>query len=456
MKSFVPIILLSACTYTTHAVPLQHKNKTSAKNPHKALVHVLLQKQTNAANKTTALKKRLIANAYTTGGSVLDSNHYYYSNGRGSANTTADSYFDNYYSTAINPVQNIRSDSSVNWHDFSSGAGLVRSDTKVYTYNTNGSIGKVKHFSQWQQAEFAHTYNSNGLVTTITSSDTMNGTAMIPKRSMYISYNSQNLRTYDSTHDIINNVPLSKRIYTYNANGNMLSFLSYQYIAGSWLLTYTNTNVYDGSNRLITTEAAYDMGSGLENMDKDSFSYQGSSVNHEFHVDYTWDAGLSSWTAEEMIHNQYNSAGLVDTYYIYQYTTQWDTMERDVYTYDANGLLLRSNGYLYNGNGNYATVPYDQSTMYYEDYDPLTIQKLNDKSLLTLYPNPANNILFVQTSILNGNINITNMKGQNVHSEQLSGQQQVINTQQLPSGNYILTIFNKDKTQTAYQQFIKQ
>lgn len=454
MKPLTQALLFIVVFHSATAAPLANKNRKNENATHKEILQSIFQKQSSTSSKTTAQQKRLIGSSYTANGQIQDSNYYQYSNGRGSTHTNLSSYFDNFYAVGINnTTKNIMSDTNASWRYYNGSLNKTHDDFFIY----DGNNRVINHIYSATSYNLQHSivYNSNGTIAQVTTSDSLVNNIFIPQTIVYMTYNAQNKRIADSTFDLIKNKSEFKRNYTYNTAGNITSFKSYQFQNNNWVQTYEAIYSYDGSDRLIVSHASYTINSTL-NQSKDSFAYIGTNTKPYYEVDMTWDNGLSQWIPGNAYTYQYTTTGLIDTYYIHQYTTQWDTVERDVMIHDANGLLQRVNGYLYNGNGNFATTPYDQTTMYYQDYDPLTIQQHASKALLSLYPNPTYNTLSIQTTLQSGNITITNMNGQTVHSEPLSRQHQTINTQNLPTGNYILTVSNKEETQTSHQQFVKQ
>ena len=88
-----------------------------------------------AALAQPTLKKRVIATSYFANGSLQDSNRYYYSYGRGSEHTNAESYYDNYL-RGSDAEQNIHCDSSANYVNFG-GTMMMRLSGKSYHYNSN-------------------------------------------------------------------------------------------------------------------------------------------------------------------------------------------------------------------------------------------------------------------------------------------------------------------------------
>lgn len=456
MKKTLPLILFMTYGVAVNAAPL-YKNEISQ---HRAICNAILQKQagTGPAYKTTGIQKRLIANSYTGNGILTDSNHYYYSNGRGSSHSNAESYYDNFYATGVNSTtKNILDDSSINWH-LTSGGNLIKTVRETYAYNTDNKVINHDHLTTYYHLGHAITYTSQGNINTVIASDTEGGTAFIPKSTFYAAYNSQGKRISDSTVDLSSGLCTYKRIYTLDANGNMLKFEAYQYISSVWTKSYRNINTYDLSNRLITSTAEYDFtGMGLENYSKDSFAYNGSSPNAVYHITFGWDNLTMDWEKGDCTLYQYNSQGLLDTYYLMNFSSQWDTVERDVHTYDSNNLLLRTNGYVYLGNGVFDTNPYDQSNMYYEDYFPTGINTVVTGDNISIYPNPSKGIINIHTDDnKTGNVSIFNLSGQlilNSSGKQLN--KQLIDMQQYPSGNYIIHIADDSGKQLYQQQLSK-
>lgn len=456
MKYILPFLLLTLSVHNALAAP----NGKKANTLHEVMYRGVLQKQNtrNSSLKATGTQRRLIANSYVANGVLTDTNHYYYSAGRGSSHSDVSSYYDEFYITAIEPVHNILCDSSTNSHLYS--GTWYKTGTRSYIYDANNRIINMLSQSYSNLASYKPHYNSSNLLDTIVMADT---TATVPavnaKTRMYIVYDVNGKRLKDQTNKI-NGDLYTKREYTYDAHGNRVRFDSYEYDGTGWSLTYRNQNLYDANDRLIitTSEIDFGMGNGLEMSNKDSFAYNGTNKQPYYHKDFNWDNVNGLWAGNEIIVSQYNAANLLDTYYIIRYTTQWDTIERDVYTYDANNLMLRSNGYLYTGNGTFSTTPYDQSTMYYEDCFPAGISNtLTNNTTLTIFPNPAGNIININTDYDGKyNVHILNTAGQRVYTQNnIQGQQQTINIAAFATGTYILQAISNTGATIAQKQFIK-
>jgi hypothetical protein len=80
------------------------------------------------------------------------------------------------------------------------------------------------------------------------------------------------------------------------------------------------------------------------------------------------------------------------------------------------------------------------------------ISKLNKPSKVSIYPNPAHDLLFVQNCAPDSHVQIFDLNGKLVTSSHLSNNQ--INISHLSKGRYIITI--TDNNQTFVQKIIKK
>jgi uncharacterized protein (UPF0333 family) len=78
----------------------------------------------------------------------------------------------------------------------------------------------------------------------------------------------------------------------------------------------------------------------------------------------------------------------------------------------------------------------------------------NEKTFFSVYPNPAKDVLFVETvctpSLPNQSYRITNLMGQTILSGNITAETQQINITTLPAGLYFLNEGN------TTQKFVKQ
>lgn len=424
----------------------------------KSFLSILLILLSITALAQPTLKKRVIATSYSINGGISDSNHYYYSMGRGSANTTKESYFDNYSCLSTGP-QDIRSDSSISWTSGSSS--LLRNETRIYKYNSDGTLIDMvlKNTSYATSSRSERYYNSSKQLVGQNYTDTMNGTE-IANDFRYYFYNTSGKLTVDSQYSQKNNFPVSVIKYSYNIKNLLTKQESYVFIFTGWILDNTSFHSYDAQDR----KTLYRSDFGTINASKiyeskDSFSYAGTYKFPATKHHYTWDTLTSSWKNDYYHIYHYNSKDLIDTTYLYKYSTQWDTTEMNVNTYDTAGLLLYSKSYQYNtATGTYRTNSYDELKIYYEDYDPtLSINKAVINHNITVTPNPSKGIIAVNTNTTTfSHVSITDMQGRIVYRQPVAETNSATINTQLSTGTYILTIHDKQQARINSTQIIIQ
>lgn len=411
-----------------------------------------------AALAQPTLKKRVIATSYTINGGIADSNHYYYSKGHGSANTTKESYFDNYNCLSTAP-QDIKSDSSISWT--SGSTSLLRNETRIYKYNTDGTLNDMvlKNTTYGTTSRSERYYNSSKQLVGQTYTDTIGG-AETANDFHYYFYNTGGKLTVDSQYSQKNSFPVSVIKYSYNTKDNITKQESFIFVFTGWALDNTSFYTYDAQDR----KTLYRSDFGTVNASKiyeskDSFSYVGANKLPATKHHYNWDTLTSSWKQDYYHIYHYNSKDLIDTTYIYKYSTQWDTTEMNVNTYNGDSLLLYSKSYQYNTTtGTYRTNSYDELKIYYEDYDPtLSVNKAAINHNITVTPNPSKGIIAVNTNTTTfSHVSITDMQGRIVYRQHVAETNSAAINTQLSAGAYILTIHDKQQTKINSTQIIIQ
>jgi hypothetical protein len=433
-----------------------HEKIFKSSRPDAEIIKSIFQKQlanNSSQLKTTGTQKRLKANSYITNGNLQDSNRYVYSGDRGSMHPVNESYYISYSPTGVDPKLYIYCDTAYSYHDYQ-GQGNLDESSSTFIYDSKNNVTDYATAFMTYVYGYITTYNSKNLPETVTIFDRSGSTPKATSK-IYIFYDSQNQRIMDSTQNLLTNMPGNKRVYTYDANGNRTSFLTYSMQTGTPVLTYRTTYTYDNNKRLTSNISEGDIGSGFQYFSKDSFAYTGTNTQYSLFENFSWDANTGDWAPQDLQIFNVNSSNLIDDYIIYEWTgTQWDTTEKDFYVY-SNNLLQKVTGHLYSGNGSFNPIPYDQTTYYYEDYFLTGIDKVNDTEDVIFYPNPAKETLFINTAnIINGIAIIYNMAGQSMMQQKL--QNNKINISSLPAGNYIINI-QDNKQQRVYQkQFSKQ
>jgi len=454
------LLLTAAMIYSTVNFGQVQSIKHDPKNLDQ-LTRSILQKQYatskgSAAYKTTGTSKRLIATAYRFNGKITDTNHYYYSGGRGSVLSDPGSYTDSYYPTSYSDMRTIYSDSSINWG--SNGGPLAMQTYRAYVYGKVKPVQMDYVFGN-SYIHYDMTYVNDTIRETVTESDTTGGGTLNANFTTYLIYDANGLHNHDSLVSISTQKEIAKTEYTQDANGNLLTYNNFSLLGTNWIPTYHMGYTYDANNRVTSVITQTYSSSGLVNDYKDTFIYNGSNVHYAQMYYYTWDNMNMTWNPYYNYVNTYNANGFIDTNIFMSYSTQWDTMYKAVYVYDNAGLLCQNlYSYPYLGNGTFRTTASDTQTYYYEEYFPTEIKTASLPNIgINLYPNPCTNAITVEVPSLSaGNITITNAAGQLLYSAVCNSfSKQTIDIHQLPKGNYILTV-QDDKKQHIYQrQFVK-
>lgn len=452
----VLLTLLMAGTTISYAVPVNKKKNFTTDEQRYA--HEMAWQKQNArmSAKGTATMRRLMATTYEANGVLIDTNSHIYSNGRGSThNTNPDSYYD-MYSMPGGIARNILCDTTIGWYD---NGSLLWDGTSVFSYDGANNTTKHYYTSPYFMLQHEGVYNNNNQLIQMTTSDTFGGTALLAKSRMYIKYDGNGRRAQDSTVMIATGTQTGKRLYYYDTAGNLEKLESYSLQGGSTLqLFHRALYTYDNQGRVLTESSAYNPGTGLANSRYDSFAYTGNAVHPIHHRSATWDSNLQMWDDYEILEYSLNAQQQPDTYIIYRHINQWDTIERDVYYYDSYGLLVKSNGYLYMGNGQYNSTPYDQNTLYYEEYDPAKVSAIvaNSKQFI-LAPNPAQNSISFNAEKGYTMLLVMNTTGSVIYTEDnIVAGNKSIDISALPSGNYIVMLYNAELQTRMAAKFIKQ
>ncbi len=293
---------------------------------------------------------------------------------------------------------------------------------------------------------------------------------------------------------------IDRAIYTYDANGNMLSEASYYFDGISWVQSEEQLYEYDANQNLLVRNY-YDYSSGSSvHMETDTMDYNGanqliSSINYTYDdVSLQWYPyykSLLSYTGNELSLLALFEGDLVtplEQIYDVEYTfvggkpemfeafeyiggvPQTPAVVVYDYTYGTNqklskkevsfsGSMAQKIEYSYDSEGfltQVSTSEFDFSTgMFYvylnENYYYTSTADLNENQLssISVYPNPVEDLLMISTEETIENVKIVGVNGK-LMIEQNSN---AIDVSVLPSGVYIAQI----KTAAGFSQarFVK-
>lgn len=393
--------------------------------------------------KTTATKKRIIASSNYSNTVMVDSNrHYYTGDSRGSVHTDERSYYDLFMSGDIEE-QNIFCDSTVH-HELFPGMGLIRASNKTYKYNSSNLADQFAYtYIGGYRKHCRFTYNTFGKMISIDDRDSSNG---VPHGHTVrtLAYNTARLLTMDSNYSVNNALPVQKKTYSYDANGNDTLCNIYFYDSIAWAHKSIIRKTFDSRNRLVRRLSTYEVLGIFLNVQLDSFGYRGTDTFFNSHATYSWDTNLSVWTPTERKSIIFSNNKLTDTV-IFQRGQQLDTFNRKIRYYDApGGLLTAMKAYRYQGAGDYDILPMTENYFYFETYGAVSVAAINTTDAITISPNPSKGTININTGTASFNtIVITDMQGRNVYSKSMPAANTVILRTQLPAGNYILNLRNE-------------
>lgn len=130
--------------------------------------------------------------------------------------------------------------------------------------------------------------------------------------------------------------------YKYGSRGNRISGKRYYWNSFEWCVNAQYEYSYDANNRLIASVDDY-----FGSKDRVQYSYdnQGNCIT----IEYSRSDG-SSWVSSQKDMYTYNGKGLVTSKISYVYKNNaWDQYDKSVYTYNENGSQTSYTYYTFNG-----------------------------------------------------------------------------------------------------------
>lgn len=413
----------------------------------------VISKQLNAdaRHKGTAIGKRLIAHSRYEDTIITDSmRHVYNSQQRGSMHPHGWSYFNNgqnqlFRFKATDPVtvQYIQSDTTVVYHRDVNFYFVQRSKA-VFNYDQNSRLTHARHEDDDQTYEYLIVNNSNGKPVTVTQKDSTSTPGYGDKLKHHFSYDSQGKIILDSIEFVFGTPsPYHNIEYTYNSGGYLTRYASMQSGNPPFM---RNDLVYDSNNRIVTNTLT----SGASRLEyRDTFTYSGSASHFTNHIRQYWDSAGQFWESDWGEIVELDANGLVKRKYsMNDGGTGYDTVTRQDYTNNANGLYERIDVSYYIGNGQF-TPPLATLHFYYEDYGSVSVSELatHDNGMV-LYPNPATNSIIVELPALAtipNHILIVDNTGRVVQQVTNNTHKTTLDVSDLPQGVYIIQASNLNR-----------
>lgn len=302
-----------------------------------------------------------------------------------------------------------------------------------------------------------------------------------------IEYNG-NLQMTTSTNELWNaNLQdwVNDRRSDFTYIGNNLTFVEiYIWENNDWQINETIQNTYNSNDLLIEVlYQEWNINSGvLINREKNEYTYT-TFPQIDTIVNSTWDDVNSIWVNNSRVTFVYDSSNLVDFKISEDWeNNQWINDNIEAFTYDGNDFLIAS----LSSDWNTTTLAYEETDREFytnnaQGYPIEVIDQTNvfgnwlnttrdrrtypncatlnvDDALaeeFAIYPNPVLNQLTIKSpSVIKGSIEIIDINGKLVYTQNLSSNLTMIDVTMLHSGVYVLKVSN-DNTITM-ERIIKQ
>jgi hypothetical protein len=332
---------------------------------------------------------------------------------------------------------------------------------KLYVDSTlNDNMSYMNTFTTANKISKGYTFNLNAGVA---------DSAFI----QYFAYDTAKRLVKDSVYELHLGVwrKAAKTTYTYDAAGNLTIVDNYTNVTDtSFLLPLTQTlkytNTYDASNRLITVLTTMTNGTTMGDYVKDTFGYSGTLTYHNSWKQHQMDPIHGTWWPQYYM-NKHITAGKPDTITHNGWDSianRWVPSSMDIAGYNTDNNPDTVYKYQYNWTAFSATPDY--TTVYY--YDTFTYvapvsatNTLPETASISIYPNPAGNVvtLAMPAAFDNEQISVTilNINGQVISRQVLRSQQNnVLPTDHLQTGMYLITVQDRNGRSLHQQQLLKQ
>lgn len=347
---------------------------------------------------------------------------------------------------------------------------LVNSRRNTYTYDANNNLIKEVE-EKWNMSTSAwenfqqdiYVYN-NGNLEKRTRQSWVNSAWVNYTETEYTYNNGLNTEYAYTLWNTANGQVTSKNkvIYTYDANGNMtmLTNQNYDLVNMVYNNTTRETHTLNASGDIThTLSEQWDNGtSAWKNYNQLMYSYDANGRNYRDTFE-TWDAVNSVWKPALAYQYLYDANGNNIDYTLQRWNTdslKYINSEQLLYDYNSFDQQTRYHTYTWDKTNNtWGIGSNDYDTRYY--YELYTADVNNISTLpanVMLYPVPVNNILNLAVQWKNAadfTVSITDIYGRTVKSwseKATPNYNRQIPVNDMPAGNYLITISNGSQTTT--------
>lgn len=321
-------------------------------------------------------------------------------------------------------------------YNAASGTFDALKDRTIGTLDASGNLIAATYFkwntgtNTWDlQSKNMFTYNAGNLMTSRTGQNWSGSVWENDDKDIYELDSKGNLTSV--TQQNWNNAGSTwendyKHTYTYDAQDNLLSEVSQDWTAGAWENVSKTTNVFDANNHMQTS-IEQDWTSGAwANYAKYTFSYD-AGQKRETDIYQRWNAGTMTWENRDKFTYAYDGAGKCTSYVQQEWAAgSWKDAHQLFFEYSGNKftklymqnrvaeewinqdqLLLERSSYgqltkltqeKWNAGGFWEIpVGSGQYRFFYEEFEGSSVKKVNNLLSLKVYPNPADQVLHLQS-----------------------------------------------------------
>ncbi len=358
-----------------------------------------------------------------------------------------------------------------------------------FYYDTKGQIVETQS-GDWNSqtnsfdvtSKVFNQYNAKGILVKDSTYVFDSGKWILDEKNEYTIANDKVAIAVQSDYDSLGWVNYAKNEYKYDGFGNLIEDLDFEWDIStmSWQENQKTTIAYNSDNQSIEqTIFSWDFNtSSFINDKRLQTAYNGLGLKTS-QLELDWDQQNSMWLNVELFEVSYSPAKNPTKILIYSWSkpkSAWVNINLFLNTFDesvdASDLILPKLDIFYLlfqfdafANGRPLTVAYyeqkkstgewgsrNRISFHYSQHQVTLLEEIK-KNPLTIYPNPARDVLLCESDIVKGNFTITSTAGSYVKSgNYVKGE--AIQISDLSCGIYILML--KDKQGQKYQtQFIK-
>ena len=349
------------------------------------------------------------------------------------------------------------------------------------TYDANGNNTLVLSYS-WNTTsqsfvpsqKYESTYDANGNQTLLLIySWNTTSQSFVPRSKDEATYDANGNRTLSINYSWDTNtqsfVLISKGESTYDANGNQTLFISYFWNTDtqSFVPISKSESTFDANgNQILSIYYNWNTTSQSFVPSQKYESTYDANGNRTLSINYSWDTtsqsfvpvskyvrtynnGLSiTFLNQFIIYKWYSDLGVYKPSFKTEYSTDLDTDTQ----LQRKGVL-----YQYDTNFNVWNAFVEDEYNYYAYYTKTALStETIDNELISLYPNPTSDLLFVSHPELNSlDIQITDLSGRQMYSGTM--QKEVpLNVSSYAKGIYLVTVENKETNKKKTYKIIKK